>query len=43
MGQANAARNKLYDLRGCKKEEASQPGAGQDMTGAVFSDADFTG
>jgi uncharacterized protein YjbI with pentapeptide repeats len=43
MGQANAARNKLYDLRECKLDPKSQSGAGKDMSGAVFSEADFTG
>ena len=43
MGQANAARNKLYDLRECKLDPKSQSGAGKDLSGAVFSEADFTG
>lgn len=43
MGQANAARNKLYDLRECKLDRNSQSGAGKDLSGALFSEADFTG
>lgn len=41
MGQANAARNKLYDLRECDLK--GQSGAGKDMSGAIFSEADFSG
>ena len=41
MGQANAARNKLYDLRQCDLK--GQSGAGKDMSGAIFSEADFSG
>lgn len=41
IGQANAARNKLYDLRQCDLK--GQSGAGKDMSGAIFSEADFSG
>ena len=41
MGQANGARDKLYDLRECKL--TGQSGAGKDMSGAIFSEADFSG
>lgn len=41
MGQANGARDKLYDLRQCTL--TGQTGAGKDMSGAIMSEADFTG
>jgi uncharacterized protein YjbI with pentapeptide repeats len=41
IGQANAARSKLYDLRQCNLK--GQTGAGKDMSGAIMSEADFTG
>jgi uncharacterized protein YjbI with pentapeptide repeats len=41
MGQANAARDKLYDLRECNLQ--GQDGAGKDMSGMIASEADFTG
>eukprot|EP01036_Dinobryon_divergens_P035775 gene35775-46421_t len=41
MGQANAARDKLYDLREC--DLRGQSGAGKDMSGMIGGDADFTG
>lgn len=41
MGQANAARDKLYDLRECSL--VGQSGAGKDVSGMIASNADFTG
>jgi uncharacterized protein YjbI with pentapeptide repeats len=41
MGQANAARDKLYDLREC--DLRSQTAAGKDMSGMIASEADFSG
>lgn len=41
MGQANAARDKLYDLRECNLQ--GQSAAGKDISGMIGSDADFTG
>ena len=41
MGQANAARDKLYDLRECDLK--GQSGAGKDMSGMIGSNADFSG
>jgi uncharacterized protein YjbI with pentapeptide repeats len=41
MGQANAARDKLYDLREC--DLRSQSAAGKDMSGMIASEADFSG
>lgn len=41
IGQANAARDKLYDLRECDLRAAS--GAGKDLSGAIMADADFSG
>lgn len=41
IGQANAARDKLYDLRQCDLRK--QSGAGKDLSGMIASDADFTG
>lgn len=41
MGQANAARDKLYDLREC--DLRGQNGAGKDMSGMIGGSADFTG
>ena len=41
MGQANAARDKLYDLREC--DLRGQSGAGKDMSGMIGGSADFSG
>ena len=41
MGQANAARDKLFDLREC--DIKGQDGAGKDMSGIVADNSDFTG
>lgn len=41
MGQANAARDKLYDLRECNLQ--GQSGAGKDISGFIGSEADFSG
>mmetsp|Transcript_550 Transcript_550/g.713 ORF Transcript_550/g.713 Transcript_550/m.713 type:complete len:219 (+) Transcript_550:44-700(+) len=41
MGQANAARDKLYDLRKCDMRKKSAENF--DLAGAIISDADFTG
>jgi len=41
MGQANAARDKLYDLRECDLK--GQSGAGKDMSGMIGSNSDFSG
>ena len=41
MGQANAARDKLYDLREC--DLRGQSAAGKDISGFIGSDADFSG
>mmetsp|Transcript_30549 Transcript_30549/g.41855 ORF Transcript_30549/g.41855 Transcript_30549/m.41855 type:complete len:247 (-) Transcript_30549:60-800(-) len=41
MGQANAARDKLYDLRECDLK--GQSGAGKDMSGMIGGNADFSG
>ena len=41
MGQANAARDKLYDLRECNLK--GQSGAGMDLSGIIASNADFSG
>ena len=41
MGQANAARNELYDLRMCTMTGASAKG--YDLAGAIMSEADFSG
>ncbi|CAM9306471.1 unnamed protein product [Choristocarpus tenellus] len=40
MGQANAARDKLYDLRECKLSGLSA--AGFDLSGVIASEADFS-
>lgn len=40
MGQANAARDSLYDLRECKMEATSA--AGFDISGALMADGDFS-
>ena len=40
MGQANAARDSLYDLRECKMEGTSA--AGFDISGALMADGDFS-
>lgn len=40
MGQANAARDKLYDLRQCDLK--GQTGAGKDLSGMIAADADFS-
>ena len=39
--QANAARDKLYDLRECNLQ--GQSGAGKDMSGIIAANADFSG
>ena len=41
MGQANAARDKLYDLRQCVMKD--QIADGKDLSGIIASDADFSG
>lgn len=41
MGQANAARDKLYDLREC--DLTKQSAANKDMSGMLASNADFSG
>lgn len=41
IGQANAARDKLYDLRECDLK--GQSGAGKDMSGMIGANADFAG
>eukprot|EP01041_Mallomonas_annulata_P005706 gene5706-11513_t len=41
IGQANAARDKLYDLRECDLK--GQTGEGKDMSGMIASKADFSG
>lgn len=41
MGQANAGRDKLFDLRQC--DLRGQSGAGKDMSGVIAANADFTG
>jgi len=41
MGQANAARDKMYDLRECDLK--GQSGEGKDMSGVIGSEADFSG
>lgn len=41
MGQANAARDKLFDLRECDLK--GQSGAGKDMSGIIGESADFSG
>lgn len=41
IGQANAARDKLYDLRQCDLK--GQSGAGKDMSGMIAAEADFSG
>lgn len=41
IGQANAARDKLYDLRECDLK--GQNGAGKDMSGMIGAGADFSG
>jgi uncharacterized protein YjbI with pentapeptide repeats len=41
IGQANAARDKLYDLREC--DVKGQSGAGKDMSGLIAINADFSG
>ena len=40
MGQANAARDKLYDLRECKMSGAKA--GGYDLSGALMADGDFS-
>jgi hypothetical protein len=40
MGQANAARDKLYDLREC--DLRGQSAADKDLSGMIAADADFT-
>ena len=40
MGQANAARDKLYDVRECDLK--GQSGAGKDMSGLIADATDFT-
>jgi uncharacterized protein YjbI with pentapeptide repeats len=41
IGQANAGRDKLYDVRGC--DLRGQSAAGKDLSGIIAGDADFTG
>lgn len=41
IGQANAARDKLYDLRECNLQ--GQSAAGKDLSGLIGSEADFSG
>lgn len=41
IGQANAARDKLYDLRECVL--SNKQAEGFDLSGAIMSDADFSG
>ena len=41
MGQANAARDKLYDLREC--DLTKEDGVGKDISGVIGADADFSG
>lgn len=41
IGQANAARDKLYDLRECDLK--GQDASGKDQSGMIASEADFTG
>ncbi|KAJ1444523.1 hypothetical protein M885DRAFT_552706 [Pelagophyceae sp. CCMP2097] len=41
MGQANAARDKLYDLRQCTLTNSNADG--YDLSGAILSEADFSG
>lgn len=40
IGQANAARDKLYDLRQCKLSSASAPGF--DLSGVIMTDTDVS-
>lgn len=40
MGQANAARDKIFDLRFCEME--SSMAEGFDLSGAIMSDSDFS-
>ena len=40
MGQANAARDSLYDLRECKM--SGTDAAGFDISGALLADGDFS-
>lgn len=40
IGQANAARDKLYDLRQCKLSGASAPGF--DLSGVIMTDTDVS-
>lgn len=41
IGQANAGRDKLYDVRECDLK--GQSGAGKDMSGIIAANADFSG
>jgi uncharacterized protein YjbI with pentapeptide repeats len=41
MGQANAARDKLFDLRECDLK--GQTGAGKDMSGIILENSDLSG
>lgn len=41
IGQANAARDKLFDLRECDMK--GQSGAGKDMSGLLAENSDFSG
>lgn len=41
MGQANAARDKLYDLRMC--DLTKQSAANKDLSGMIAAEADFSG
>jgi len=41
IGQANAARDKLFDLREC--DIKGQSGAGKDMSGLIAENSDFSG
>lgn len=40
IGQANAARDKLYDLRQCKLDGAAAPG--YDLSGVIMTDTDVS-
>jgi len=40
MGQANAARDKIFDLRFCEMQRSSAEGF--DLSGAIMSEADFS-
>jgi uncharacterized protein YjbI with pentapeptide repeats len=40
IGQANAARDKLYDLRKCQLSGASAPG--YDLSGVIMTDTDVS-